>query len=438
MSFRIKIFIYVFFGAIVVLALLFATGVISPFQDQGISGSVVVWDVKNGNQGVFQSFFSEYNRRFPGISVKYEVKNSETYIADLLDAMASGKGPDIFTLDSSELLKQRNKISPLSQGDALAAEFLASAPDAVLAGLTDSAGNIYGMPFSLDNLALYYNKDHLNAANIASPPKTWQEFQDFSRRLTRRSPTGVIQRSGASFGLGKNVDYAPDIFYTLMFQSGNEIFSQKDGRFHLADSVLIGGETTSPGVSALTFYTDFANPNSPYYTWNSTMPEARSAFAQGRAAFYIGYARDFQPILAENPHLNFSVAPLPQLEISQRISFASYRIFTVSKFSASPSVAWTVVSSIFQPTVAKPIIDSLGLPPAHRDLISGTPPNKLFQPFYDQVLSARSWPIQDAAVTSRIVRNAMDAVINGSMRAREALNQMQSQLQSLVDSNLTR
>ena len=432
MSFKIKLALYIGLGIAVVFAVLLVTGVIKPFQPETIKGDIVVWD-KDPRNNVLRDFFSQYQSQFPGIKITYEVKNPETYERDLLDALAAGTGPDIFALDSREIAIHKNKIAPLASDNQLAAEFLAKAPDAVLADLTDDKDSIYGMLWSVDTLALFYNKDYLNASNIAEPPKTWDEFREASRRLTRRSPTGAIQRSGASFGLGRNVAHAADIFSALVMQSGNPIFTASDKRFHFTDTVVVEGESRAPAASALKFYTDFANPNSPYYTWNSSQPESREAFALGKAAFFLGYARDLPAILAQNPHLNFAVAPLPQLTIGDRISYASYDFLTVSKSSRALDIAWAILTSMYQKDVAKTIIDTLVLPPAHRDLIGSKPPNKILQPWYDQVLSARTWEVPNRETARRILRDMFDASVSGGLQASEALNRMQSQLQSIVD-----
>lgn len=432
MSLRVKAVLYIALGVIVVLAILLITGVLQPFKTAAPQGKILIWDNAERNR-VFADFFSQYQSQFPGIEITYEVKNPDTYERELLDALAAGHGPDIFVLETTSIGSQQNKIAPLSSDDPSAVEFLSKAPDVVLADLIDSQGNIYGIPWSVDTLALYYNKDYLNAANIPEPPRTWDKFQEDSLLLTRLSPTGMIQRSGASLGFGRNVTHAPDIFSALVLQSGNPIFTQNDRKFHLTDSVVVDGESRRPAVSALGFYTDFANPNSTSYTWNSAQPESLDAFAIGRAAFFVGYARDLPLMLGKNAHLNFGIAPLPQLASGERTSYASYEFFTVSRSSRSPAIAWSILISLYQKDVAKPMIEALALPPAHRDLVASKPPNKILQPFYDQVLSARSWRIPNRDAVDRIFRDMLDTVVRANISPGEALQRAESQLQLLVD-----
>lgn len=431
MSFKFQLILYGIIGVILILAVLMLTGVISPFQKKVLSGSLVIWDISRDRSGV-NDLFSEFEKTLFGVKITYVQKNPDTYEADLLEALASGNSPDIFVLNTPIFLTHVNKIAPLSINDANAKDFLSEAPDVVLADLADSK-NIYGIPWSIDTLALYYNKDYLNSANIPRPPATWDEFQNDSELLTKALPGGIIQRAGASFGTANNVTHAADILYALLLQAGNPIYTPTDKAFHLTDTITMrGGEVNSPAASAVKFYTDFGNQNSPLYSWNNTFPESLGAFAAGRAAFYIGYARDLPKILAKNPHLNFSTASLPQLNRGDHISYASYDFFTVSKFSHDPSLAWAVLASIYKDTTLKEVIDRMALPPARRSLVQSAPPHPVLQPFYDQVLAARSWPIPKNSSVISIIRDMLESIASGSLPLQEALGRANAELETLA------
>ncbi|MBI2055169.1 MAG: extracellular solute-binding protein [Candidatus Sungbacteria bacterium] len=430
MSFSIKIGLYIAFGVLVILAILMALGVITPFKSAPTSGSLIIWDVGDRKRA-FSALLEQYRGAFPNVKITYEAKDPGTYKEELLDALAAGQGPDIFVLQNDEILDQKNKLSPLPIGASQAKAFLEKMPDAVMGDLTDDE-NIYGVPLFVDTLALYYNKDHLNAANIPAAPTTWEEFQDQSKRLTRTLPGGEIIRSGASFGTAKNVEHAAEIFYALLLQTGNPIFTSRDAKFHLSDRAETSTGDEPAGVSALNFYTSFANPRSPFYTWNSTLPGSRGSFADGRAAFYIGYARDFNYILGKNPHLNFGVSRLPQLNADSRISYASYQFLTVAKNSQSPALAWTFLLAMAEPSMSDAISKALLLPPANRDLAVKGPSNKILKPFYDQVLSAKSWLIFSRGTVAAIFRDMLDSVAEKSVAPESALGRAQSQLSTLA------
>ena len=55
-------------------------------------------------------------------------------------------------------------------------------------GISDE--QLVGMPFSLSNIVIYYNKDLMEAAGLdpENPPQTWQEWQDAGQII--REETG--------------------------------------------------------------------------------------------------------------------------------------------------------------------------------------------------------------------------------------------------------
>ena len=62
-------------------------------------------------------------------------------------------------------------------------DFLAS----VTAYYTDSNGNLFSMPFNSSTPVLYYNRDALNKAGFANPPKTWDELETISRAALKNN-----------------------------------------------------------------------------------------------------------------------------------------------------------------------------------------------------------------------------------------------------------
>ena len=75
--------------------------------------------------------------------------------------------------------------------------------DAVIRAKDDKtnayAEKIYGLPFFIDTLAMFYNKDLFNNAGIANPPVFWnREFQQDVKKLTKQDAKGQIVQSGRS------------------------------------------------------------------------------------------------------------------------------------------------------------------------------------------------------------------------------------------------
>lgn len=402
MPFKVKAALLIALLVFVVLAVLLVTGAISPFEEEPISGSLVVWDVAGREE--LDEFFSLIRGQYPSIDISYETKNPSTYERELIDALAAGVGPDIFTLPSEKFSLHKNKIAPLrgSSAEALVELY----PDAAKILVDDSRG-ILGIPWYLDSLALFYNSDHLNAANIPIPPATWEGVAEAVKKLTRVSPIGTIQRAGIALGLVDNVEHGTDIISALLIQAGHKIYDPKTGE------ITLGQDAGTSAASPVRFYADFADPKSAYYTWNSLMPNSKDAFAAERVSLYIGYAADIPRILEANAHLNFGVSFLPQLVPGERRSHARFEFFAVSRTSKNQELAWSVLSLFMDQASANELRSRTNLPPAHRQLSTAEPPHKSLAPFYSQILAARSWEIPDYGAVRAIFSEMVLAVLRG-------------------------
>lgn len=410
MPFKIKAALIVLVAVILATAVLLITGVFDPFSQEEISGELLVWDIA-GNEPL-RDFFSALQDQYPGIVISYVAKNPSTYETELVDALASGDGPDIFSLPSERFAAQKNKIMPFPGNIELAVGIAAAMPDAAKSLFVDASGAVYAAPWSEDTLALFYNRDHLNSANIAEPPKTWEELASAVRTLKRISLLGTVQRAGIALGLVENIEHATPIISALVLQTGNPIYDAKSRRYVLGQGENTEGNTA---ISAFKFYSEFADPRSPFFTWNSLLPNSRVAFATEKASLYVGFASDLPKIESLNAHLNLGVAPLPQIVPDDRVSFARFNTFTVSRRAENPELAWTILSWLSNEEVARTIANRTLLPPAHRALTDDTPPHRLLTPFYRQILAAETWEIPDLQAVNAIFDEAISGILRGGL-----------------------
>lgn len=66
--------------------------------------------------------------------------------------------------------------------------------DEYLEGPLNSAkyeGKLYGLPFTSNTLAMFYNADMFKDAGIENPPTTWEELRDVAKKLTKNNVTGL-------------------------------------------------------------------------------------------------------------------------------------------------------------------------------------------------------------------------------------------------------
>src|SRR4030042_4312347 len=157
---------------------------------------------------VMAKVLSEYKKRNPRVKeIVYKKLIVESYENDLMEALATGNGPDIFLVHKHWLPKHKDKLASVSvetvdgkQVEILNTKQVHDQFADVVSSDFVSDEQIYALPLSADSLALYYNKDYLNQAGITSPPRTWIEFDDAVRKITRIYSFGNITLSAAAMG----------------------------------------------------------------------------------------------------------------------------------------------------------------------------------------------------------------------------------------------
>ena len=236
---------------------LFAAGTV---EEQGVVPSepveITMWHTCSSYRGeLMEELLAEYSEDAENFTVVPEYGGSLWTMRDkLLTAIAADAGPDVSQIDqfwSSELAASGAlvKVGDLIESDEEIA--LEDFYDKVWE-TARSDGEIWSMPFSFSNIALYYNKAHFRAAGLDpdDPPETWEELRDVASALTiDEDGDGTPEQWGLTFTLRANFG---TIYYWLAFlwQNGGELFSPdySESRFHL-----------QPGVEALQYWVDLVH-----------------------------------------------------------------------------------------------------------------------------------------------------------------------------------
>jgi len=403
------------------------------------------WTVFN-ESGNFDAITSAYKAQFPNINIEITTYRPEDYEAQLINALAEDRGPDIFSIPNTAVTKYLNKIEPmpaatsmeqgLTQGLVKKVNYTVTNKIPSISARTlrerfvDQAladilvdNQVMGLPLALDTMVMYYNKDMLNAAGIAKPATTYQELQDQMAKLTRTDRLGNILQSGIALGTSKNVPRFADILSLLMMQNGTTMAdSSGQATFSLLPQSL-QGRTSLPAADALQFYIDFASINKPVYTWNELQPNALAAFEQGKVAYFLGYSYNLPIIRAQAPKLNMGIAKMMQIPGNSEVNFANYWLEVVSKKSANKDAAWNFLQFMTAPENVKNFLTSAKRPTAVRSLIADQSGDLDLGVFADQLLTARSWyhGVTPEAVDS-VFAEMIQAAHDGKKEMQEILN----------------
>lgn len=416
------------------------------------------WRVFDG-QDDFAEIIAKYNAQHPYITINYRKLRYEEYEAELLNAFAEDRGPDIFSIHNTWIKKYESKLAPLPEQTTMvfpvtqgsikkevipetrvarslnAKEIKQNFVDAVYSDVV-IGDKIYGLPLSVDTLAMYYNQDLFDQAGVIDVPKYWnREFQQTVKKLTKLDLKGEILQSGVALGGSTNIDRYSDILSVLMMQNG-AIMADDSGQvlFNTVPAIFKDGEY-NPGLMALRFYTDFANPVKEVYSWNNDLSSSMDMFTSGKLAIMFGYAYHLPTIKTTAPKLNFLIAPLPQIEGSSvPVNFANYWVESVSQKSKHQNEAWNFIQFMTNADQVTSYLSKTKKPTALRSLISKQKEDLDIGVFVDQVLTAKSWykgkgPVLMENFFAQMIETALSDTENKTM---EIMNLYANRIQQTI------
>jgi ABC-type glycerol-3-phosphate transport system substrate-binding protein len=421
-SFQI-IVIASFIGLAVLGVLVFSGAIpLGKSNEPGALGTVVIWGTVNA--GIMNPLLEEFNEINKSFVVKYEQKSSANLDQNILEALASGVGPDILLMPDDLTYHYANRIFTIPYGSFPLASFknaYASAGEVFL-----NNNGVMALPLYIDPLVMYYNRTILDANGVVYPPAYWDEFEKFVSTFTKKDDTNKITKSAVAMGHFSNVNNAKSILSALFMQTGNPIISIKNG------SLTSDLDSNNLG-SVLRFFTNFADPNKTVYSWNKSFANSRDAFSREDLAIYFGFASELPLLVNKNPNQNFSISHLPQIRNSN-LKLTKGRVTGLSVLSSSKNfdTAFTAINLLASSDFVSKLSLALGVAPARRDLLQ-TKPNDAFSPiFYDASLYAKSFLDPSPKESEDIFRLMVDKVISNTLSPEDAVSDANSKMGLLL------
>ena len=350
------------------------------------------------------------SRSYITVTVR-QYTESEIYTR-FIEALAEDKGPDIISVHNRMLPAYKSKLAtmPASVNDTtmqivkkqLGSETLVNMSTIAMPSVVQLENEyvqtvkkdvvmdnkIYGLPLSLDTMALYYNKDLLDRAGVATPPATWNDFQAAVKKITKLDKDEKIVQSGGAIGTSNNVEGFDDLLYIIFEQSGIKF---SDSNNYAVFSPTAINSANDPVVKIMDFYTDFADSTRDTYTWDKSMANSLTAFTTGKTAFFFGYSYHYKKIKTQAPQLNLAVVPMLQLNSDKPVNVANYWVQSVSKKSTNQNEAWGLINYLTHSKATKTYLDSTKRPTAMRAYITEQKTDTILKPFVDQILVANNW-----------------------------------------------
>ena len=322
---------------------------------------------------VYKQISEQYLADNPTIKLSFKyvpATDAKEYEAKVVDAIASGTGPDIWLIRTDWLSKHQTKLIPstkyidLSNTKKTESETAQEYFGTNIANQNIRDGALYGFPLAVDSLALYINtkvvsdavsnlpeSNSTEAEKLSTTPTTWDELAIWSRLLTKKDARGNISVSGMALGTTGNT-YAPvDSYLGLLSEFGGSLFTEDGKGVDLHLIKVVEGKNQRPGLQALATFRSFARAGDQSYSWNAAMGDPVNAFVNNKLAMMLGYSTLSRDIFkAKKEFVDGKIIPLPQVSdpavTNKRVDTANYWTHVVSKYSNKPATAWAYLQAL--------------------------------------------------------------------------------------------
>ncbi len=424
---KFKLILTVIFGFLIIVGIVaFSTYKASSPTDNKVE--IKVWGIVD--KKTFDNYVSQYKQdKQIDFQLAYTFKNLSTFDADLVEAIATGKAPDAILVPHTLEKRYLDKVN-----------IIPSIPARTFLDTFVQEGELYlqptgifALPFFVDPLVMYWNRDIFTDAGIAIPPAKWLEFSLLAEKISKYTNGSDITKSLVSFGEFKNVNNAKALLSTMIMQAGSPIVSF-DGNSYVSQlDYQSSANLLKPAVSVLRFFMEYSNPKKSVYSWNKSLPSSKQAFLSGDLAVYFGFASEYQDIKDKNPNLNFDVAVIPQADkASVKMTYGELYGFALLKSSPNILQAYNLLSVLIGPDSVSTLTKVTNFAPARRDLISLGTKDPAKSIFFNSALISRGWIDPDSNSTNQIFYDMVENVKTGKMNETDSVAKASIELDNLL------
>lgn len=404
----------------------------SAAEDTGSSGEreiVNYWHIHTGDEAKVEG---ELIAAFNASQDQYEVVGlSMNDQQKLIVAMSSDEAPDVIFSSNSNLttyyynglLKDLQEYVDRDQID------LSQWTDLSIEACTFD-GDLYAMPESGGSqIMMFYNKDLLEAAGYSEPPQTMEELYEMSEKITTLDADGDIDVLG--YPLFPLASARQELIYAFggrWWDDEGNLTPQTEGTLESLKMNMQFREKY--GIEKVQAFIGTANTNR--YT-------EQDMFFTGKQAFRFDGTWLPTMIAANNPDLNYAIAPVPGTEAHpENLGVSRYEAGTLAMpvNAKNKEGAWEFIKFASSHDGSKIMDVGRGVTPVRYDLMED--PDILAIPGMQEFIDASklekgiNYPkIKDYARYVSLIDNALDMVYNGYQTPEEALADLAAQSQDL-------
>jgi multiple sugar transport system substrate-binding protein len=237
----------------------FALGGCQSLNESGVT-RITLWQGVNPppNRDVLQKLVDKFNQTHSDIQVEsLYVGQADQQMPKILAAVVGNAPPDLLWYNPAIAgqLVELDALVPLD-------EMLANSPvkpeiDPTLFTSMEYKGKLWSVPFATNNVGIFYRPTLFKAAGITKLPKTWQEFRQIAKKLTRdTNGDGKPDQHGMFLPLGKG-EFTVFTWLPFMWSAGGEL-SNGEGQ----DATAVDLKDNKGAIAALQFWRDLITDGS--------------------------------------------------------------------------------------------------------------------------------------------------------------------------------
>lgn len=277
---------------------------------------------------------ADFEKAHPGVKVDLEFVAYEALHDKIVASQGAGTGYDVVLFDDmwpaefakNDFLRDVTALIP--------ADTASTVLDGAWSTVTFE-GKRYGMPWILDTMYLFYNKDMLAKAGISGPPKTWAELSDDAKTLKSKKIVEypIVWSWSQAEALICNYTTLLAAYGGTYYKEGKPVFDQGGGLQALQYMV----QTVKDGVS---------NPKSREFVED----DVRRVIDNGDAAFALNWTYNYASAIDPKQSRaagQIEVAPAPGVEGKTEFAAMNGSMgLGVPTNAAHPKEGWAFVQYI--------------------------------------------------------------------------------------------
>ena len=393
----------------------------------GAKGDVTIWGTLP--EAEMSVITQKFNIEAKTYAVRYTYVSEESFNQTLIEALASGVGPDMILAPYQIILSQVDRIYPYQMDEKTFRDIYIDG-----ASVLSTAQGALALPVSVEPMMLFYNRTLFSKHGITSPPEYWDELTTLAPVLTIKNG-GRFTESAVALGT-PSVPYGKDIIMTIVSQLGQvPVVRYADRSGNVSFAVLVNQPVTeestiAPLATVNRFFTQFGDPGQNAYSFDQGQTgSVVDIFVAEKLAMYIGYSGEYSTLKARNPRADFQMTILPQTRGYNTFS-TGMRMNAIAtlRTTKNPITAAAVQSQFGGGNTSLALASTVGGVPALRSYAT----NPSVDPIIGRsMLVARGWYDSYQKETDAYAASMISDIINSRSGINEASQTFAARLRDL-------